>query len=98
MEDGAHCASQRESATRFWTWEWPVRFRFTTAREEQARCSELRRTIVDPNLLDGYVGGMDYSQLITVEPDKQSGQPFIRGLRMTVRDVREYLAGGMSME
>ena len=39
---------------------------------------------------------MDYQHLITVEPDKRSGQPCIRGLRMTVRDVLEYLAGGMS--
>lgn len=41
---------------------------------------------------------MDYSHLITVEPDKRSGQPCIRGLRMTVRDVLEYLAGGMTPE
>ena len=41
---------------------------------------------------------MDYSQLITVEPGKRSGQPCIRGLRMTVRDVLEYLAGGMTPE
>jgi uncharacterized protein (DUF433 family) len=32
---------------------------------------------------------------ITVEPDKRSGQPCIRG-RMTVKDVLEYMAGGMS--
>lgn len=41
---------------------------------------------------------MDYTQLITIEPDKRSGQPCIRGLRMTVRDVLEYLASGMSIE
>ena len=39
---------------------------------------------------------MDYTGLITIEPDKRSGQPCIRGLRMTVRDVLEYLAGGMT--
>ena len=39
---------------------------------------------------------MDYSHLITVEPGKRSGQPCIRGMRITVRDVLEYLAGGMS--
>ena len=39
---------------------------------------------------------MDYKHLITVDPDKRSGQPCIRGLRMTVRDVLEYLAGGMT--
>jgi uncharacterized protein (DUF433 family) len=41
---------------------------------------------------------MDYRQLITIEPDKRSGQPCIRGLRMTVQDVLEYLASGMTPE
>ena len=41
---------------------------------------------------------MDYKHLITIEPGKRSGQPCIRGLRMTVRDVLEYLAAGMSVE
>jgi uncharacterized protein (DUF433 family) len=41
---------------------------------------------------------MDYSQIITIEPDKRSGQPCIRGLRMTVQDVLEYLAGGMTAD
>lgn len=41
---------------------------------------------------------MDYTHLITIEPDKRSGQPCIRGLRMTVRDVLEYLASGMSAD
>ncbi len=39
---------------------------------------------------------MNYANLITIEPDKRSGQPCIRGLRITVRDVLEYLASGMS--
>ena len=39
---------------------------------------------------------MSYTHLIAIEPGKRSGQPCIRGLRMTVRDVLEYLAGGMS--
>jgi uncharacterized protein (DUF433 family) len=41
---------------------------------------------------------MDYTRFITIEPGKRSGQPCIRGLRMTVRDVLEYLAGGMSVD
>jgi uncharacterized protein (DUF433 family) len=41
---------------------------------------------------------MDATQLITVEPGKRSGQPCIRGMRITVRDVLEYLAGGMTVE
>ena len=39
---------------------------------------------------------MDYSQIITREPGKRSGKPCIRGTRMTVLDVLEYLAGGMT--
>ena len=41
---------------------------------------------------------MDYMDIITVEPGKRGGQPCIRGLRMTVRDVLEYLAAGMSVD
>jgi uncharacterized protein (DUF433 family) len=33
---------------------------------------------------------------ITVEPGKRSGKPCIRGLRITVSDVLEYLASGMA--
>jgi len=32
---------------------------------------------------------------ITIEPGKRGGKPFIRGLRITVYDVLEYLASGM---
>lgn len=39
---------------------------------------------------------MDYHGIITVEPGKRSGQPCIRGLRITVGDVLGYLASGMS--
>ena len=34
----------------------------------------------------------------TIEPGKRSGKPCIRGTRMTVTDVLEYLAGGMTKE
>lgn len=40
---------------------------------------------------------MEYTHLITLEPGKRRGQACIRGLRITVRDVLEYLAGGMSV-
>ena len=35
---------------------------------------------------------------ITIESGKRSGQPCIRGLRITVKDVLEYLASGMSQD
>ena len=41
---------------------------------------------------------MDYRKLITIEPGKRGGKPCIRGLRITVYDVLEYLASGMSEE
>ena len=41
---------------------------------------------------------MDNSKLIAIEADKRSGQPCIRGLRMTVQDVLEYPADGMMPE
>jgi uncharacterized protein (DUF433 family) len=41
---------------------------------------------------------MDYRKIITIEPGKRSGKPCIRGMRMTVYDVLEYLASGMTQE
>jgi uncharacterized protein (DUF433 family) len=41
---------------------------------------------------------VDYSKIITIEPGKRSGNACIRGLRITVQDVLEYLAGGMTVE
>jgi uncharacterized protein (DUF433 family) len=41
---------------------------------------------------------MDYQKIITIESGKRSGKPCIRGTRMTVTDVLEYLAGGMTQE
>jgi uncharacterized protein (DUF433 family) len=39
---------------------------------------------------------VNYLDIITIEPDKRSGKPCIRGMRITVYDVLEYLAGGMT--
>ena len=41
---------------------------------------------------------MDYRKIITIEQGKRSGKPCIRGLRISVYDVLEYLASGMSIE
>jgi len=41
---------------------------------------------------------MDYSKIITIEPGKRSGKPCIRGMRIAVYDVLEYLASGMTPE
>jgi uncharacterized protein (DUF433 family) len=39
---------------------------------------------------------MDYRERITIEAGKRGGKPCIRGLRITVSDVLEYLASGMT--
>jgi uncharacterized protein (DUF433 family) len=58
---------------------------------------------VQPSQLTGLLRGtilglVDYSGIITIEPGKRSGKACIRGLRITVRDVLEYLASGMTIE
>jgi uncharacterized protein (DUF433 family) len=41
---------------------------------------------------------MSADSIITIEPGKRGGKPCIRGLRITVYDVLEYLASGMTEE
>ena len=40
--------------------------------------------------------GTDYRKIITIEADKMGGKPCVRGLRITVSDVLDYLASGMT--
>ena len=41
---------------------------------------------------------MDYRNFITIEPNKRGGKPCVRGLRITVYEVLEYLASEMTEE
>jgi uncharacterized protein (DUF433 family) len=41
---------------------------------------------------------MQYASIITIEPGKRGGKPCIRGMRVTVYDVLEYLAAGMTQQ
>ncbi len=41
---------------------------------------------------------MDYKNFITVDGNKMGGKPCIRGLRITVYDVLDYLASGMTKD
>jgi uncharacterized protein (DUF433 family) len=41
---------------------------------------------------------MNYKKIITIEPGKRGGKPCIRGMRITVYDVLDYLASGMTTE
>jgi len=39
---------------------------------------------------------MSWDERITITPEVRSGKPCIRGTRVTVYDILEYLAGGMT--
>jgi uncharacterized protein (DUF433 family) len=41
---------------------------------------------------------MNCHDIITIEPGKRGGKPCVRGLRITVHDVLDYLAAGMTPE
>ena len=41
---------------------------------------------------------IDYKDYITIEPGKRSGKPCIRGLRITVYDILNMLADGMTYD
>ncbi len=41
---------------------------------------------------------MDYRDYITIDPNKRGGKPCVRGLRITVYEVLEYLASDMTEE
>ena len=43
-----------------------------------------------------YNSPMNWQEIIVVNPAVRSGKPCIKGTRITVYDVLEYLAGGMS--
>jgi len=41
---------------------------------------------------------MNYQRRITIEPGKRGGKPCVRGLRISVYDVLEQLAAGLSQK
>jgi uncharacterized protein (DUF433 family) len=41
---------------------------------------------------------IDFRTIITLEPGKRGGRPCVRGLRITVQDVLEWLANSMSVD
>jgi len=64
---------------------------------------EIKEIILRPWNLTSSVFGfyyheMSYRDIITIEPEKRGGKPCIRGMRITVYDVLEYLASGMTQE
>ena len=53
---------------------------------------------IDPPFPWGVSFGMDYKDRITIDPGKRGGKPCIRGLRITVYEVLDYLAAGMTQD
>lgn len=51
---------------------------------------------IDSLWVASYALAVDYKDRITIEPGKRGGKPCIRGLRITVYDVLEYLVSGMT--
>jgi uncharacterized protein (DUF433 family) len=45
---------------------------------------------------DSTLSEMNYRDYITIDPNKRSGKPCVRGLRITVYEVLEYLASDMT--
>lgn len=45
-----------------------------------------------------YTFAMNYQDYITIDPNKRGGKPCVRGLRITVYEVLDYLASDMSEE
>ncbi len=41
---------------------------------------------------------MDYRTIVTIEPGKRGGWPYISGLHITVYDALGYLASGMTTD
>lgn len=52
---------------------------------------------LDSNGLKSYLAQMNYRDRITIDPRIRSGKPLIRGTRITVADVFDYLGGGMTI-
>jgi uncharacterized protein (DUF433 family) len=40
----------------------------------------------------------NYKDIITIEPGKRGGKPCIRGMRITVSDILQWLASGMTIQ
>lgn len=47
---------------------------------------------------EGREASMDYAKIITIDPGRRSGKACVRGTRITVYDILDYLAAGMTQE
>ena len=53
--------------------------------------------LLDSQAQEDYHSNMKYRDRITIDPRIRSGKPCIRGTRITVADVFDYLGGGMTV-
>jgi uncharacterized protein (DUF433 family) len=52
---------------------------------------------LDSKARESTLHSMDYRERITIDPRIRSGKPCIRGTRIAVADIFDYLGGGMSI-
>jgi uncharacterized protein (DUF433 family) len=81
----------------------PIVSEETSARQTEQRIAALLSRETGPRSGGCLANGvqfriMGWEQRITVSPAVRSGKPCIKGTRMTVYDILEYLAGGMTEE
>ena len=55
------------------------------------------RAFLDASDREFYRPRMNYRERITIDPRIRSGKPCIRGTRIAVADVFDYLGGGMTI-
>jgi uncharacterized protein (DUF433 family) len=86
-------------AIRLWVQSGRIARGFWVARAEKAPKLFLAGHVVLPQgrfEQMRYTTHMNLLERITITPDVRSGKPCIAGTRITVYDILEYLAGGMS--
>lgn len=106
MSDAAHNLVEvdlKSLAERRFFEEREYRFRTCSIRSNLVNrsgsfLSSIQQSAVSKLLNCCRIKDMNYHDYITIEPNKRGGKPCIRGLRITVYEVLEYLASGMTEE
>ena len=59
----------------------------------------IKQPIQKPKIANfGYIRDMNYQDYIEIRPDKRFGKPCIKGTRITVYDVLNWLSNGMTKQ
>jgi len=94
---------------RLWIFRPGLQSRLIPSNQNADTSSLLKRTHprshlcaqINPRLYSNRSDGghrVDYSQIITIDPGRRSGKACIRDTRITVYDILDYMASGMSQE